>query len=178
MFLFGAISATAEYRHGTLPALIMLVPRRRQLAAHLATVAACSAIAAASAVVLCAVTVSLLLAYGGAPPPPVGTLLRTMLAVALAGGALGAMGFCLGTAVRSQSAAVGAGLAFFLAVEPLAASLSEVAAACSPTGAVAAIIGAQQPDLLQWPHALAGLAGYVAISCAVATWLHGRRDIS
>ena len=177
MFLFGAISATAEFRYGTLPALILLVRRRRQLAAHLAVIATYSALAAAAAFVVSGCTVGVLLSLGDAPMPATGPSLRAMLAIAVAGGALGAIGFCLGATMRSQPAAVGMGLAFFLAVEPLAASLSQVAAAWSPTGAVAAIIGVDQPDLLRWPYAALALTGYVAVVSVVAFWLDERRDI-
>lgn len=79
--------------------------------------------------------------------------------------------------MRSQPAAIGVGLAFFLAVEPLAASMSQVAAAWSPTGAVAAIIGVDQPDRLRWPYAALALTGYVTVASVVSFWLHDRRDV-
>ncbi|HVF75563.1 MAG TPA: hypothetical protein VM938_10985 [Acidimicrobiales bacterium] len=108
VLVVGVLATAGEVRHGTLPATLLVAPRRRQVL--VAKLAAVSGFAVALAVTVSAVTLGLgaaVLRSAGVDAAPFGAdSLATAAAVVAVAVAYAALGVGLGALVRDQTAAV------------------------------------------------------------------------
>lgn len=184
MLILGVLAAAGEFRHGTVTATLLVTPRRR--AALAAKAAAVALLAAVTTVVVEAVAVGFgvlfLRANDVAIEVTAGDLLLTASGTVVAAVLYALTGVGLGTALRDQTAAVGAALLWVGIVEGAVPVVLRKPWLFRwlPGGAANSLLGAADPppDLLPaWGGALllAGVAGLLAAAGA-ATFT--RRDVA
>lgn len=179
--LLGVMGMAGEWRHRTITGTVLAIPRRlRLLGAKTLAYAAAGAIVALVVVVVVIAVASLVLASRGQPTLPVADLAdilwRRMAVAAVAG----ALGVCVGAIVRNQVAAVVGLLVVSSTLEPLVVGLAPEVGRFGPTtGAPDGVVRYVFADghLLSAGVALLVLAGWIALTFAVAGALLRRRDV-
>jgi ABC-type transport system involved in multi-copper enzyme maturation permease subunit len=179
--LFGAMSITGEYRHGTIRSTFLVSPRRMRVVAAKAGAGALGGMAfgvAAQAVAM-GVAAWALSARGGVANQLDGGDYALLLAGALAGGALWAvLGLGVGAVVRNQVPALVGICAWLLFVENLLVSNVPDAGRFAP-GAAAGALAGRDPDVLLAPAVGAVLLAVYTVGLLVAGWLSTeRRDVA
>jgi hypothetical protein len=178
MFLAGIVAGTAGHRHGTLPALALVAPSRREvvLAQALATAGAAALAGLACAVAVTAAVLALT-GLGGGAAPAAGTVVRVLVTVPAFAALAAVAGLGLGALVRSQPAALALGLLLVLVAEPAVATFSDLAGRFGPTGAGAGLVGIADADAPAAGPALAVLVAYAAAALAAGVVATERRDL-
>lgn len=195
--VLGILSMSGEFRHRTLTATLLSVPRRgRLIGAKLVSLAIVIVLNGVAFVVGSVLGGAVLLAIGDAPifPEPAqltGTLLRVLLVLVL----WGLIGFGLGVLIPNQVVALSVGVGATLLVEPLLgfgltfveqlkdaaryfpsqASLSVLDLFDGVDAATAQQMGSADP-LTWWVAALVLLA-YAAVMTVLGWLLTARRDV-
>lgn len=183
MLVLGVLAAAGEFRHGTVVATLLVTPRRRTaLAAKAAAVAVTAALTAlAVEAVAVGLGVLFLRANDVAIGVSAGDVLLTAAGTVAAAVLYGLAGVGLGSALRDQTAAVGAVLLWVGVVEGAVPVVLRTPWLFRwlPGGAVNALLGAADPppDLLPaWSAALI-LLGVVAALVATGAAVLTRRDV-
>jgi hypothetical protein len=181
--LLGALSMTAEIRHGTIRPTFLVTPRRRRVVAAkiVVSVAIGAMLGLAGGALAVAAGTATLEARGVDVLLDGGDLVQLVAGAAGAAGLWAAIGVGVGAVIRNQVPALVGICAWLLFVEGLLADatggLGEVGRFLP--GAAAAAIAGQRPDRLLGPAA--GLA--LLVSYAILTTLAGgiatsRRDVA
>ncbi len=190
MLCIGVLQIGMEYRHKTLTATFLAVPKRSR--AMLAKVLALLGIAAAYGALSLVGSVSvgaLVLSLRGADPFPSTEILRTLLLSLLVLGLWSLIGLGLGILIPNQVAALMIGVGIAWIIEPLAGLAIKASdfgrehiAPLMPTEATNAIVNAVQssPDdvRLSWWAAALTLAGWAALLTVPGIWRTVRQDVS
>ena len=176
--LLGALSVTAEFRHGTIRPTFLVTPRRGRV---LAAKTICS-MAIAAAFGLLATTIAVGVGLTSLEPRGIDVLLGGAdYALVLAGGAVAsalwaAIGVGLGALVRHQVAVIAGISIWLLFIENLLVSVVPEAGRLAPGAAGAALGGINPDDLLAPAAGAALLAAYAAVVAALGWLAIGRRD--
>jgi ABC-2 type transport system permease protein len=190
MLCIGVLQIGMEYRHKTITATFLAVPKRSR--AMVAKVLALFAIAAAYGALMLVGSISvgaLVLNLRGEDAFPSIEVLRTLLLSLLVLGLWAQIGLGLGILIPNQVAALMIGVGIAWIIEPLAGLAIKASdfgrehiAPLMPTEATNAIVNAVQssPDdvrLTWWAAALA-LAGWAALLAVPGIWRTVRQDVS
>jgi ABC-2 type transport system permease protein len=180
--LFGAVSITAEYRHGTIRPTFLAMPRRgRVVAAKLAASALIGGAFGLAGCALAAVMASAVLrARGIEIRLDAGDYALLVAGGAVAGALWAAIGVGVGAVIRNQLPALIGICAWLLFVEELlvgdVASVTKVGR-FAPGAAAAAITGQQPGTLLAPAIGLALLLAYASVSAVAGSLATTRRDV-
>ncbi len=183
MLLLGVLATAGEFRHGTVVATLLVTPRRRDAVRDKAL--AVAAVAAGTALAVEAVAVTLGTVFLRSKDITIevgaGDVALTVLGTVAAATLYALAGVGLGYAVRDQTAAVGAALAWVGIVEGAVPLVLRKAwlFRWMPGGAANALAGVADPppDLLPaWGAALL-LGGVVALLVGGGAAAFGRRDV-
>ncbi|SDS18135.1 ABC transporter permease [Microlunatus soli] len=192
--LIGTIAVTSEYRHRTIGATFLAVPRRGQvLLAKLLCYAGFGLTYGLIVVVAAAIGLYGAAALRGMPiGMPIAVVVTLLLRIAVTAAIYMIIGVAIGALARHQLAAVGIVLGYFYFLEYLLMIIPGVNAIYPflPGGAAAALtqftfitdsVGAtgtlSAPGLLPPVAAAAVLIGYAAVASCVAVLLPLRRDL-
>jgi hypothetical protein len=180
--LLGAMSITAEIRHGTIRPTFLVTPWRRRVVA--AKVLASTLIGAgfglAAGAVAAGVGTAALRARGIDVRPDAGDYALLVAGGAAAAALWAAIGVSLGAIVRNQAPTLVGLCAWLLFVEGLLLDIADVAdVGRFGPGAAAAAISGQDPDTLLAPAlGLVVLALYAAAATVVGSLATTRRDVA
>ena len=175
--LFGAIAMASEFTHGTIVPTLLLSPRRyRATSAQLAAVLIGGAL-------LGLVGGSLTIAGGAIALPlagfdlllPFGTVVRLVLAAALAGAIGAVFGAGVAAVVRNTGGAVTAVVVLLMLGPPIIAQLSAAAASWVPGTLIGVISGMGETPAL--PAAIAALLAWGLIPALVSVGSVESRDV-
>jgi ABC-2 type transport system permease protein len=172
----GIMSATAEYRHGTITPSLLAQPSRPLLLAAKGVAAALAGVlqGVVGAVVCLGVALPWLALVDHAAVGA-GDVARAALGTVAGVALFGVLGAALGALVRSQVVALVAGLVWLVLGEGLLLALVPEVGRWPPSGALAALTGSSPDVLPAWAGALL-LAGYALVLRAAAIAVERRRD--
>jgi ABC-2 type transport system permease protein len=182
--LIGALSITAEIRHGTIRPTFLATPRRERVIAAKLVAGALTGIAAGLlAEGLAAAIVAAGLAIRAIPIQlPAGDYAQLLAGGAVAAGLFAAIGVGVGAIVRQQVGAVAGLVLWLIMIETTLGDDVPSAAKFLPGAAAGAIAGAAQgrsaSELVAPALGVLLLALYAAIAAAVGTALTNRRDVT
>jgi ABC-2 type transport system permease protein len=177
--LFGLMTSTSEYRHGTMSATLLAAPvRTRVVAAKVVASALVGVVLAATAsAAAAAVGLSLLGARGF--DVDAGEAARAIVGVVAGGLLWGALGAGVGAIVKAQVPALVGALAWILVVESLVQGLVPRVGRFFPGGALNAFLGFGGDDnSLPVAAGVALTLAYVAVAAAAGAAVTARRDIT
>jgi hypothetical protein len=182
ILVLGAIAMTGEWRHRTITTAVLAAPDRARLLAAKTLSYSVAGVVLSLVVTLTIVLVgTLILSAGGestlGPAALADVLWRNLVVAAV----LGALGVCIGAAVRNQLVAVVGLIVMAVIVEPnLLSVVPEVGRfgplAGAPNGIVGGF-GVPEGDVLTPGVAVAVSIGWVALAFASAAALLRRRDL-
>ena len=182
--LVGAMSITAEIRHGTIRPTFLATPRReRVIAAKLAAGALTGiAIGLLAEALTAGIEAAGLTVRGIHIQLSAGDYMQLLAGGAVAGGLFAAIGLGVGAAVRQQIGAVAGLVIWLLLIETTLIGNVPSAGKFAPGAAAGAIAGAvqtQSPSKLVAPAlGVVLLALYAAIAAAAGTAITARRDVA
>jgi ABC-2 type transport system permease protein len=182
--LLGAMSITAELRHGTIRPTFLTAPRReRVIAAKLAAGALTGiAIGLLSEALTAAIAAAGLAVRGIHIQLGASDYLQLVAGGALAGALFAAIGLGVGAAIRQQVGAIAGLCVWLLLIETTLIGNVPSAGKFAPGAAAGAIAGAvQTQDATKLVAPAVGvvlLAGYAAVATAAGTILTTRRDVA
>jgi ABC-2 type transport system permease protein len=177
--LFGLMTSTSEYRHGTMSSTLLAAPlRTRVVAAKVAASALVGLVLAVTAsAVGAAVGLSLLAARGF--DVDAGEAARAIIGVTAGGLLWGALGAGVGAIVKAQVPALVGALAWILVVESLVQGLVPRVGRFFPGGALNSFLGFGGDDnSLPVAVGVALTLAYVAAAGVLGAALTQRRDIT
>jgi ABC-type transport system involved in multi-copper enzyme maturation permease subunit len=182
--LLGALSITAEFRHGTIRPTLIATPRRARVIAAKVTASAFAGVAVGllAEALTAGAEAAGLAARGIRIELDAGEYAQLMAGGALAAGLFAAIGVGIGAVVRNQVAAVVGLCVWLLFIEPILLGDVPAAAKFAPgasAGAIAGAIQSQIGDALVTPVVgvllLAAYAAAASVAGAIATT---RRDVA
>jgi ABC-type transport system involved in multi-copper enzyme maturation permease subunit len=181
--LLGAISVTAEFRHGTIRPTFLAAPERTRviLAKAAAAALAGAALGLLAQALTIAVDAAALSARGIDNQLTAGDLAQLVTGGAVAGALWAVIGVGLGALVRNQVSAVTALCVWLLLIETVVIGIFPDAGRLTPGAAAGALAGALQtatPDDLPAPAGgLALLLVYAVIAATAGVIATERRDV-
>ena len=177
--LLGALSVTAEFRHGTIRPVLLLEPRRWRVLRAKAVVAmgAGAAFGLVAAGRRCGRGRSALSARGVAVGVSAGDLVRIAGGAVVAGGLWAALGAGLGALVRGQVAAIAGLCVWLLFVESLLVAFVPAVGRFGPGAAGGAVAGIDADTLLGPGAGVAVLVAYAAVALVAGGFALVRRDV-
>lgn len=189
LLVIGITTMGAEYRHKTITASLLAVPRRGRLIAAKVIALLAFGIMYGLIFLLGSVGVgaTVLSIRGLAVFPEPGTIARSLALMLLVLGLWALIGLGLGVLIPNQVAAILVGVAMAFIIEPIGAQLlanqswGETLSQYFPSRATNAVLDSVtatgQEQLSWWAGALV-LTAYAAVFVAIGTWLTKRRDVS
>jgi ABC-2 type transport system permease protein len=179
LLLFGAVGATAEYRHRTVAGAALIVPSRLRLSFGRMLAYGLAGLAVGALLIIVGFVIGIPLLSGRSGP----TLAASDYARAALGGllacGLGAMlGVAVGVLIANQVATVVGTLVFLLVAEPLITSASSSVGKFLPGDALATVGGMNSHHELAYGAAVVVILAWTALALAVAGGVDSRRDIS
>jgi ABC-2 type transport system permease protein len=177
--LLGALSLTAEFRHGTIRPVLLLEPRRWRVlrAKALVAMGAGAGFGLVAAAVGAGVGTLALTARGVAVGVSAGDLVRIALGAVIAGGLWAVLGAGIGALVRGQVAAIAGLCVWLLFVENLLVAFVPDVGRFGPGAAGGAVAGVDADTLLGAGAGVAVLLAYAAAALAAGGLALQRRDV-
>jgi ABC-2 type transport system permease protein len=186
--VFGVLSMTNEYRHGTITYSYLSTPRRGQLiVVKLIVCGVAGASAMALAMALAAATVAIGFAIRGVPldVPEVSTVdaAEYLVLVVVAAGLMASFGVGLGALLRNQPVTVAGTLIWALAIEGIVVALRPGVGQYLPFTAfeqvVGGSLGGEGMELgLSRPEAFFVSLAYIVVVSLAAVYTSMRRDVT
>lgn len=177
--VLGVLLCAGEYRHRTVTAAFLAVPRRWPIIVAKIVAAAIGGVVLGLTAAMAAIAVAwpFAAAAGATVPPIADGVPRVLGGLVLACVLYAVLGVGLGALLRNQVAALTIGLLWATVVEGLVIVLLPDIGRWTVGGAVTAVLGGSGPAFLAgWAGALL-LAGYGAVASMVATATTVRRDV-
>jgi ABC-2 type transport system permease protein len=179
VLLLGVMLMSGEFRHGTITQTLLATPVRwKVLVAKIVAAALLGLVFAALAELLAVALGAPLFAIEGADftlnDEGVRLIVGNLGAMTIAG----PLGVALGTVIRNQVAAIVVVFAWLLLLEPLLGAGVGDNAKYLPGATIAAVVGADDEDLLSTGGGLAVLLTYVVVLAAVGGRFVFTRDVN
>lgn len=139
--LFGLLSATSEYRHGTISPTLLATPDRVRVVVAKSISSALVGLAVAVFAIVVALVVAIAVLSARGFEIDTGEAARAAVGVLLAAALWGALGAGVGSLVTNQVAAIVGSIATILIVEPILGGLLPGVDRYLPVGAIGSILG-------------------------------------